>query len=44
VVGYTATWAALLADFGSWTAVLAAFPTWADVLEYVSDPSVVIVP
>jgi hypothetical protein len=43
VVGYTATWAALLADFGSWTAVLAAFPTWADVLEYVSDPSVVIV-
>lgn len=43
VVGYTATWAGLLADFGSWTAVMAAFPTWTDVLEYVSDPSVVVV-
>lgn len=44
VVGYTATWAGLLADFGTWSAVVAAFPTWADVMEYVSDPSVVIVP
>lgn len=44
VVGYTATWAALLADFGTWADVLAAFPTWADVMEYVSDPSIVIVP
>lgn len=44
VVGYTATWDGLIADFGTWADVLAAFPTWADVLEYVSDPSVVIVP
>lgn len=43
VVGYTATWAGILADFGSWSAVMLAFPTWADVLEYVSDPSIVIV-
>jgi hypothetical protein len=43
VVGYTATWAGILADFGSWSAVMLAFPTWADVLEYVSDPSVVVV-
>lgn len=44
VVGYTATWAGLLAEFGTWTEVLAAFPTWADALEYVSDPEIVIVP
>lgn len=44
VVGYAATWAGLLADFGSWTAVAAAFPTWADVMEYVADPETVIVP
>lgn len=44
VVGYTAGWDAIIADFGSWTAVLAAFATWADLLEYVADPSVVIVP
>lgn len=44
VVGYAATWAGLIADFGSWAAVLAAFPTWADLLEYVADPETVIVP
>lgn len=44
VVGYAATWAGILADFGSWTAVLAAFATWADVMEYVADPETVIVP
>jgi hypothetical protein len=44
VVGYTATWEGLLAEYGSWTAVLAQFATWADVLEYVSDPETVLVP
>lgn len=44
VVGYTATWEGLLAEFGTWTDVLAAFPTWADVLEFVTDPETVIVP
>lgn len=44
IVGYTATWAGLIAEFGTWADVLAAFPTWADVLEYVSDPSIVVVP
>lgn len=44
VVGYTATWEGLLAEYGTWTAVLSAFATWADVLEYVSDPETVLVP
>lgn len=44
IIGYASTWAGILADFGTWADVLAAFPTWADVLEYVADPSVVIVP
>ena len=44
VVGYTSTWAGILADFGTWADVLSTFPTWADVLEYVADPSTVIVP
>lgn len=44
VVGFTTTWAGLLAEFGSWTAVLAQFPTWADVLEFVADPETVLVP
>lgn len=44
VVGYTATWAGIIAEFGTWADVVAAFPTWADVMEYVSDPSTVIVP
>ena len=44
VVGYTATWAGLLAAYGSWSAVLAAFPTWSAVLEYVAAPDTVIVP
>lgn len=44
VVGYTATWAGLIAEFGTWADVLAEFPTWADVLEHVSDPSIVVVP
>lgn len=44
VVGATSTWETLVAEFGSWTAVLAAFGSWSDVLEYVADPSVVIVP
>ncbi len=44
VIGYSSTWAGIIADFGSWTAVMAAFPTWAAVQEYVADPSTVIVP
>lgn len=44
VVGATATWAALLADFGTWADVLAEFGTWAEVLDYVADPETVIVP
>lgn len=44
VVGFTATWAGIIAEFGTWADVVAAFPTWADVLQYVSDPSVVEVP
>lgn len=44
VVGYTATWEGLLAEYGTWAAVLAQFATWADVLEYVSDPETVLVP
>ena len=44
VVGFTATWDGIIAAFGTWADVLAAFPTWADLLEYVSDPSVVVVP
>lgn len=44
IVGSTATWAALLADFGTWNAVLAAFPTWQDVLDYVASAETVIVP
>jgi hypothetical protein len=44
VVGFTATWEGLLAEYGTWTEVLAAFPTWADVLEFVTSPDTVIVP
>jgi hypothetical protein len=44
VVGATSTWETLIAEFGTWADVLAAFGTWTDVLEYVADPSVVIVP
>ncbi|WP_433793935.1 hypothetical protein [Actinoplanes sp. CA-252034] len=44
VVGATVTWETLLASFGSWAAIGAAFGSWAEVLEYVSDPEVVIVP
>jgi hypothetical protein len=44
VVGVTITWDLLMAEYGSWTAVLAAFGSWSDILEYVADPSVVIVP
>jgi hypothetical protein len=44
VVGATATWEALVAEFGTWTAILAEFGTWAEVAEHVADPSVVIVP
>lgn len=44
IVGSTATWAALLADFGTWNAVLANFPTWQDVLDYVASPETVVVP
>lgn len=44
IVGYTSTWAGIIADFGTWADVLAAFPTWADLLEYVADPSTVVVP
>lgn len=44
VVGSTATWATLIAEYGTWLDVLTAFGTWADVANYVADPSVVIVP
>lgn len=44
VVGATATWESLIAEFGTWAAVLAEFGSWAEVAEHVSDPSVVIVP
>lgn len=44
VVGATATWETLVAEFGTWAAVLAAFGTWADVAEHVASPDVVIVP
>lgn len=44
VVGYAGTWEGLLAEFGTWTAVMTAFPTWADLLEYVTDPSVIVAP
>lgn len=44
VIGYAGTWETLLAAYGTWDAVMAAFPTWADMLEYVADPSIVVVP
>jgi hypothetical protein len=44
IVGATSTWETLVAEFGTWANVLATFGTWADVVEYVSDPSVVVVP
>lgn len=44
IVGYAGTWEGLMAEFGTWSAITAAFPTWADLLEYVSDPSLVVVP
>lgn len=44
IVGVTSTWETLVAEFGSWNAVLAAFGSWAEVVDYVADPSVVIVP
>lgn len=44
VYGLPITWDLLDDEFGSWDAVVATFPTWTDVLNYVSDPSVVIVP
>jgi hypothetical protein len=44
IVGKTATWETLVAEFGTWQNVLANFGTWAEVADYVSDPSVVIVP
>jgi hypothetical protein len=44
VYGVPATWATLAAEFGSWSAVVATFPTWQDVVDYIADPSIVIVP
>lgn len=44
VYGLPATWETILAEFGSWTAVLSVFATWQEVLDYVSSPSVVVVP
>lgn len=44
VVGATATWAALIAEFGTWSAVLAEFGSWSAALDYVADPETVIVP
>ncbi len=38
-----ATWATVLAQYGSWSAVIAANPTWAHVLALLPDPSEVIV-
>ena len=41
VVGYTITWAGVMAAWATWAAVLAdpAVPTWLDLVEYVSAPS-----
>lgn len=38
LVGYTVTWAGIVAGFTDWAEVLTDFPTWADVLQYVSAP------
>ncbi len=44
-IGYRqATWATVLAQFGSWAGVMAACPTWAHVLALLPSPSEVIVP
>lgn len=39
-----ATWATVIAQFGSWADLVAACPTWNDVLALLPDPSEVIVP
>jgi hypothetical protein len=44
VVGSTATWETLIAEFGTWSNVLAEFGTWAEVADWVADPNVVVVP
>lgn len=44
VYGVPATWDTITAEFGSWTAVLSEFATWQELADYVSSPSVVIVP
>lgn len=44
VYGRTVTWESLAAEFGTWNDVISQFSTWEDVPEYVSDPSVVVVP
>lgn len=45
VYGTPATWATIAAEFGSWTPGLTgSLASWTAVTEYISDPSVVIVP
>jgi len=44
VYGVPATWETIVAEFGTWTAVLAEVGTWADLADYISSPSVVVVP
>lgn len=44
VYGIPATWETIVAEFGTWANVLANFATWQQVSDYISDPSVVIVP
>lgn len=38
IVGYSVTWAGIVAAFDTWDDVATSFPTWLDVVTYVSDP------
>lgn len=44
VYGLPATWSTVVAEFSDWDAVQTEFATWDDLLNYVSSPSVVVVP
>lgn len=44
VVGSTVTWQTILDNFATWADVIAFFPTWGHVLQYVADPSEILVP
>lgn len=44
VYGVPATWDTIVAEFGTWSNLLATFGTWQQVVDYISSPSVVIVP